>query len=149
MPQDLTAAAILFAVLAVVVVLIQFGDRVLATSTDMVMLGRFQQRLHDRLLVLGNNFHQRVGLSDATMIVTRYAMTVQSLMREVASFPFVRGLTLLTAMIYLLNNLSMLGNPPVWVPFLLLGIVVIFPIVGWRLSIMLRSAFQSFARSRR
>ncbi len=142
MPQDLTAAAILFAVLAVVVVLIQFGDRVLATSTDMVMLGRFQQRLHDRLLVLGNNFHQRVGLSDATMIVTRYAMTVQSLMREVASFPFVRGLTLLTAMIYLLNNLSMLGNPPVWVPFLLLGIVVIFPIVGWRLSIMLRSAFQ-------
>jgi len=142
MPQDLTAAAILFAVLAVVVVLMQFGDRVLATSTDMVMLGRFQQRLHDKLLVLGNNFHQRVGLSDATMIVTRYAMTVQSLMREVASFPFVRGLTLLTAMIYLLNNLSMLGNPPVWVPFLLLGIVVIFPIVGWRLSIMLRSAFQ-------
>ena len=142
MPQDLTTAAILFAVLAAVVVLLQFGDRVLATSTDMIMLGRLQERLHDRLLILGSNFHQRVGLSDATMIVTRYAMTAQSLMREVASFPFVRGLTLITAMIYLLNNLSMLGNPPAWVPFLLLGIVVGFPVVGWRMSIMLRPAFQ-------
>ena len=56
----------------------------------MVMLGRLQQRLHDRLLILGSNFHQRVGLSDATMIVTRYAMTMQSLMREVASFPCTR-----------------------------------------------------------
>lgn len=142
MPQDLTTAAILFAVLAAVVVLLQFGDRVLATSTDMIMLGRLQERLHDRLLILGSNFHQRVGLSDATMIVTRYAMTAQSLMREVASFPFVRGLTLITAMIYLLNSLSMLGNPPAWVPFLLLGIVVGFPVVGWRMSIMLRPAFQ-------
>jgi ABC-type multidrug transport system fused ATPase/permease subunit len=142
MPHDLATAAILFAALAAVVVPLQFGDRVLSTSTDMVMLGRLQQRLHDRLLILGSNFHQRVGLSDATMIVTRYAMTMQSLMREVASFPFVRGLTLLTAMIYLLNSLSMLGNPPAWVSVMLVGIVVLFPIVGWGLSNFLRSAFQ-------
>ena len=142
MPHDLATAAILFAALAAVVVPLQFGDRVLSTSTDMIMLGRLQERLHDRLSILGSNFHQRVGLSDATMIVTRYAMTMQSLMREVASFPFVRGLTLLTAMIYLLNSLSMLGNPPAWVSVMLVGIVVLFPIVGWGLSNFLRSAFQ-------
>ena len=145
LPGTLTAAALLFAFLAVLVVLLQFADRVLAASTDQMMLGRLQQRLHDRLLVLGADFHQRTGLSDSSMIVTRYAMIAQSLLREVASFPFVRGLSLASAMIYLLNNLSMLGNPPAWVPFLLLGIVVLFPVAGWRLSAMLRPAFHQSA----
>ncbi len=144
-PTYLPYAAALFAALAVAVVILQFVDRVFATSTDMIMLGRLQLRLHDRLLSLGANFHQRVGLSDATMIVTRYSMTAQTLLREVASFPIVRGLTFLTATIYLLHNLSRLGNPPPWVPFLLIGIVVIFPVVGWRLSLMLRAASRQSA----
>jgi len=141
MPQDLTVAAVLFAVLSLAVVLMQFAGRVLTTSTDMVMLGRLQQRLHDRFLLLGTAFHQRVGLSDATIIITRHAATAQTLMKEIASFPLIRGLALVTSMIYLANNLSMLGNPPWWVPILLLAIVVTFPIAGWRLSMMLRAAY--------
>ena len=58
------------------------------------------------------------------------------------SFPVVKGIGFITAIIFLTNNLSMMGNPPLWIQATLLATIFILPVGGWRLSLKLRQAYE-------
>jgi ABC-type multidrug transport system fused ATPase/permease subunit len=141
LPQDVQTAAVLFTSIALILVVLQIVDRALTSWTDTTMLGRLQQRLHDKLLTLGPAYHQQHDLSETTLIVTRYAAGTQQLLRDLISFPVVRGVTLTLAIVFLVGNMQAIGDTPLWLRGLLLSAVFILPIGGWWLSRNVRVAF--------
>ncbi|HEY7056393.1 MAG TPA: ABC transporter ATP-binding protein [Vicinamibacterales bacterium] len=147
LPGDVETAAVLFATLALVLVLLQVLNRALTSWTDATMLGRLQQRLHDKLLSLGPSYHERHDLSETTMIVTRYAGGTQLLLRDLVAFPVVRGVTLVLALLFLVNNMQAIGDTPVWLRALLISAIFVLPIGGWWLSRNVRVAFDRVRRS--
>jgi ABC-type multidrug transport system fused ATPase/permease subunit len=75
------------------------------------------------------------------LIVTRFSSDTQILLRDVISFPIVRGIGLITAIIFLANSFSMMGDPPFWIQATLLATIFILPMGGWWLSLKLLQAF--------
>ena len=142
LPGTLETAAIVFASLALLLILLRFVDRMVMTWSDNVMVARLQQRLHDKLLVLGPSYHQSHDLGETMLIVTRFSTGTQLLLRDLLSFPVVRGISLVTAMIFLTNNLTAVGETPRWVQVILLATIFILPLGGWWLSLKLRRAFE-------
>jgi ATP-binding cassette subfamily B protein len=142
LPGSLESAAIVFASIALLLILLRFIERIIMTWSDNLMVARLQQRLHDKLLDLGPAYHQSHDLGETMLIVTRFSSGTQLLLRDLISFPVVRGISLVTAMIFLTNNLAAVGQTPVWVQATLLATIFILPVGGWWLSLRLRQAFE-------
>ena len=142
LPGKLETAAIVFASLALLLILLRFLERIIMTWSDNIMVARLQQRLHDKLLGLGPAYHQSHDLGETMLIVTRFSTGTQLLLRDLISFPVVRGISLVTAMVFLANNLVAVGETPVWVQATLLATIFILPLGGWWLSLKLRLAFE-------
>ncbi len=141
LPDNLETAAIVFIFLTLFLIPLSFLDRLSLTWSNNLMAARLQQRLHDKLLDLGPAYHHTHELGETMLIVTRFSSDTQILLRDVISFPVVRGISLVTAIIFLTNSLSMMGNPPLWIQATLLATIFILPVGGWWLSLKLRQAF--------
>ncbi len=105
------------------------------------MAANLQQRLHDKLINLGPTYHHSHELGETMLIVTRFSSDSQILLRDVVSFPADSRAGLITAVIFLVNNFSMMGNPPVWIQASLIATIFILPLGGWWLSLRLRHAY--------
>jgi ABC-type multidrug transport system fused ATPase/permease subunit len=112
LPDQPRAAAIIFAFLTLFLILLGFLDRLTLTWSNNLMAVRLQQRLHDKLLDLGPTYHHSHDLGETMLIVTRFSSPTQILLRDLISFPVVRGVGLITAIIFLANSFSMMGDPP-------------------------------------
>ena len=112
LPDNLETAAFVFASLTLLLILLSFLDRFALNWSNNLMAANLQQRLHDKLLDLGPTYHHSHDLGETMPIVTRFFSDTQILLRDVISFPVVRGISLVTAMIFLTNSLSMMGTPP-------------------------------------
>ena len=142
LPDQPRAAAIIFAFLTLFLILLGFLDRLTLTWSNNLMAVRLQQRLHDKLLDLGPTYHHSHDLGETMLIVTRFSSPTQILLRDLISFPVVRGVGLITAIIFLANSFSMMGDPPLWIQRTLLATIFILPLGGWWLSLKLRLAFE-------
>jgi ABC-type multidrug transport system fused ATPase/permease subunit len=142
LPDNLKTAAIVFAFLTLFLIVLLFIDRLALTWSNNLMAANLQQRLHDKLLHLGPTYHHSHDLGETMLIVTRFSTSTQILLRDFISFPVVRGIGLITAIVFLANSFSMLGNPPFWIQATLLSTLVILPVGGWWLSLRLRQAFK-------
>ncbi len=141
LPDNLESAAITFAFLTLFLILITFLNRLALAWSNNLMAAKLQQRLHDKLLDLGPAYHHAHDLGETMLIVTRFSTDTQVLLRDVISFPVVRGIGFITAIIFLTNSFSMMGDPPHWIQAALLATIFILPIGGWWLSHRLRLAF--------
>lgn len=143
LPTDLTTAAVMFAVISLFVLFLQFAENSINVWCDSAMVARLQQRLHDRLLELGPGFHQKVGIAQTQQIATIYLRTTQTMLRHIVSYPILYGVGFVTATIYLFNNLTIVTQCDLGVlPFIILGAIVTLPIVSWWLAGRLRRAFR-------
>ena len=142
LPSNLETAAVTFATIALLLIFLRFIDRIIMNWSDSLMVARLQQRLHDKLLGLGPTYHQSHDLGETMLIVTRFSVGTQQLLRDLISFPLVRGIGLVTAMVFLTNNLMAVGKTPLWVKVTLLATIFILPLGGWWLSLKLRQAYE-------
>jgi ATP-binding cassette subfamily B protein len=143
LPTDLTTAAVLFAVVSLLVLVLQFAENSINVWCDSAMVGRLQQRLHDRLLALGPAFHQKVSVAQTQQIATVYLRTTQTMLRHIVAYPILYGVGFITATIYLFNNLTIVTQCDLGVlPFVILGAIVTLPIVSWWLAGRLRRAYR-------
>lgn len=142
LPGTLQTAAITFAILAVLIIFLKFSEKIIMTWSNSLMLAKLQQRLHDKLLNLGPSYHQSHELGETLLIVTRFATNIQPLLRDLMSFPVIKGIGLITAMIFLTNNLVAVGKTPLWIKMIMLASIIILPLGGWWLSIKLRQAYE-------
>jgi len=140
-PTDIETAAITFAVLGLALIGLQLANRVLSAWNDARMLERLQQALHDKLVALGMGYHGRHDLGENTTIVMQYTQGAQPMLRDVLAFPVVRGISLISALVFLFHNMSNVGDTPLLLQALLIGLLLTLPIGGWWLSQHLRAAF--------
>ncbi len=86
-PLAVRNEAFLYAGIAAALIGLQFGGRVLTGWSDLAMVAKLQQALHDRLLQLGAAFHDRHEQGEMSFIVLQCAGGAQQMLRELASFP--------------------------------------------------------------
>lgn len=140
-PQSTTSAFELLAMLAILAIFLALTERLLTQWSDNVMLARLQQRLHDKLLTLGPGYHIANDVGVTTLVVSRFSTGAQLLLRDLISFPVVRGIGLVTALVFLFNALSSIGNTPVALKLVLVAVILLLPILGVNLARRLRKAF--------
>jgi ABC-type multidrug transport system fused ATPase/permease subunit len=141
LPQDTTWTAILFAVTAMIVIALSFANRVGTVWINTLMLQKLQLRLHDKLIRLGPSYHARHDMGENSAVIMQYTAGAQPMLRDVLSFPFVRGLSLVTAIIFLFYNLSELRGQDDVLYALLAVLLIVLPVGGWWLSSRLRGAY--------
>jgi ABC-type multidrug transport system fused ATPase/permease subunit len=140
-PQSTTSAFELLAVLAILAIFLSLTERLLTQWSDNVMLARLQQRLHDKLLTLGPGYHIANDVGVTTLVVSRFSTGAQLLLRDLISFPVVRGIGLITALVFLFNALASIGSTPVALKLVLLAVLLFLPVIGVNLARRLRKAF--------
>jgi ATP-binding cassette subfamily B protein len=134
LPGDLQSAAIVFAVTAILMIVLIFGERIYGAWADNLIATRLQQRLHDKLLALGPEFHRKHDLSETSLTVTAFAPGAQQIACDLIAFPVVRGIGLVTAILFLIHNLQALHGAPVWMQIVLIASVILLPFAGWWFS---------------
>jgi ABC-type multidrug transport system fused ATPase/permease subunit len=147
LPQDMGLTVILFAATAALLIITGFANKVCTAWFDAVMLQRMQLKLHDKLLQLGYGYHRSHDMGENTALVMQYATGAQGVLRDVLAFPFVNGISLLSAIIFLFYNISDLGSRDV-IYALLAILLLVLPAGGVWLSSKLRLAHGS-VRDRR
>jgi ATP-binding cassette subfamily B protein len=134
LPGDLQSAAIVFAVTAILMIVLIFAERIYNAWSDNLISTRLQQRLHDKLLALGPDFHRRHDLSETSLTVTAFAPGAQQIACDLIAFPVVRGIGLVTAILFLIHNLQALHGAPAWMQIVLIAAVIVLPFAGWWFS---------------
>jgi len=140
LPKTLTGAAILFAVLALGGILLTFLERMSNVLSDTAMTAKLQQHLHDKLLRLGPAYHSKHDLGETMLVVSRFAGGAAMVLQDLISFPLLRGIGLVTAVIFLASNLDTIGGSPLWMRAALLVGLLLLPLGGWLLSSRVRGA---------
>jgi len=141
LPDNTRLTAILFAVSALVAIALSFANRVGTVWINTLMLQKLQLRLHDKLVRLGPSYHANHDMGENTAVITQYAAGAQPMLRDVLAFPFVRGVALLTAILFLFYNLSELRGQDEAIYALLAVLLIVLPVGGWFLSSRLRVAY--------
>jgi ABC-type multidrug transport system fused ATPase/permease subunit len=101
---SLTHDAVLFAVLAILLIALQFASQYVAVWSDTEMVRRLQQKLHDKLLALGPVFHDKHDVGRTSMTVMQFAAGAQPALKQFVSFPFIDGISLIAALRLLFTN---------------------------------------------
>lgn len=140
-PQSTSHSFELLAILTILAILLSLSEKLMTQWSDQTMLAKLQQRLHDKLLTLGPGYHIANDVGVTTVVVSRFSMGAQMLLRDLISFPIVRGIGLVTALVFLFNALASIGDTPVALKIALLGVLITLPVVGVYLSRRLRKAF--------
>jgi ABC-type multidrug transport system fused ATPase/permease subunit len=141
LPNDTKWTAVLFAITALIAIALAFGNRVGMVWLNTLMLQRLQSRLHDKLIQLGPSYHSKHDMGETSAVIMQYSAGAQPMLRDVLSFPFVRGVSLATAIVFLFYNLSDLQGQDGVVYVLLAALLIVLPVGGWWLSSKLRSAY--------
>src|SRR5262249_39533647 len=69
-----------------------------------------------------------------SLTVTAFAPGAQQIACDLIAFPLVRGIGLVTAILFLIHNLQALHGAPVWMQIVLIAAVVVLPFAGWWFS---------------
>jgi ABC-type multidrug transport system fused ATPase/permease subunit len=134
--------ALLYAVLAVVVILLSMASKLITTWSNERMLVTLRGLLHDRMLLLGPIFHGKVSGPQLVQIINNFSAGAQFTLREILAYPLTRGVGLVTAGFFLADNLAAFSGIPPVMRWVLLALVVIIPLIGWKLSGVVGRAFE-------
>ncbi|PWR23512.1 hypothetical protein DKG75_02770 [Zavarzinia compransoris] len=134
--------ALLYAILAVVVILLSMASKLVTTWSNEKMLVALRALLHDRMLLLGPIFHAKVSGPQLVQIVNNFSAGAQFTLREILAYPLTRGVGMVTAGFFLADNLAAFESIPPLIRIVLLGLVVVIPLIGWKLSGIVGRAFE-------
>ncbi len=141
LPRDGSSAAILFAIMTFVLIVLAYVNRIILAWTDNLMLGRLRQDIHDKMLTLGPSFHQNFGGGRATLVLTSFVMVAQLILKEVITGPVTRLVPMVVALFFLSYNLNTIRQQDYTIQTILLVGLVVLPIIGWFLASRLQTAF--------
>jgi len=139
-PESLTEAAYLLVSIVVFLTLFSFAARAIAAIADSRMLERLQLSLHDKLLSLSSEWHDRHDASSSVQLVDRIARGAQPTLSRAAKYPLVQAIGLFTGAGLLSLNLSQSLSTPWQIQVLGLAFLLGLPIVSWRLSNRVRAS---------
>jgi ATP-binding cassette subfamily B protein len=141
LPNNTAWTAVLFAITAILTIGLAFSNRVGTVWINTLMLRGLQLRLHDKLIRLGPSYHSQHDMGENSAVIMQYSAGAQPMLRDVLSFPIVRLVSLVTAILFLFYNLSELRSQSGVVYALLAVLLIVLPVGGWWLSSRLRGAY--------
>jgi len=141
LPQSKMGVAFMFLAVGVGILVLSFLSRVVGMLCDNVLIQKLQQRLHDKMLTLGPEYHQKHQQGELTAVVMNYSTGAEMLLTGTYSMPIVSGLSFVTAVGFLADSLSKAGAIPVALQVALLAVLVASPLVGWKLAARLKAAY--------
>jgi ATP-binding cassette subfamily B protein len=141
LPRTGETAVIVFAAVTVFLLLLTYATRVLTAYVDNRMVGRLRQDVHDRLLTFGPTYFESFDSGQATLLVTSFVPTAQTMLNEVITGPIVRLVSMGGALYFLALNLNTLQQQDRLIHAIFLVGLVGLPIIGWFLSVRLRASF--------
>jgi len=141
LPHDGATAAIVFAVVTVVLIVLGYGNRLLGAWITNMMVGRMRQEIHDKLLTLGPSFQQKFDTGRSMLLVMQFVSIAQMMLKEVITAPIIKGVSIAGALFFLAALLAALQEQNNLVHTVLLVALVALPIIGWFLAARLRAAF--------
>jgi ATP-binding cassette, subfamily B, bacterial len=144
LPAGAREAALLLVVVIVIMALLQFAFRTIDALANSRMTASLQSILHDKLMALGTEWHDREGNNTgANMQTINLSVVVQQSLALVLKSPLIQGISVATAVTLILQALAQLPQTPIWVEIfggiLLLGL----PVLAWQLSQPVRHANES------
>jgi len=144
MPKTLFWTALLFGIISIGLFGLQFLDSYFTLAIDTVVIYRLQEKLHQKMLRVGPQYHASHNIGALQMLFTRYVSQSAGILRELLAFPVVNGIALVTASIYLWQNLTPLSGAggTAMMPFII-GTLIGMPFIAWRASQAMRQAIQS------
>jgi len=141
-PQQLLPAVALMVATIVFLKLFDYAIRAIDELLNSRMLERLQLTLHDKLLQLGPEWHDRRDAGNSTMLVNSLAPGVRSTLSQVAQYPIVEGVGLVGALALIYSNLGNLPDIPVSVRIGVVVALLAIPLVSRWLSNRAREAYQ-------
>jgi ABC-type multidrug transport system fused ATPase/permease subunit len=141
LPRDGATAAVLFAGLTVLLIVLAYVERIILAWTDNLMVGRLRQDIHDKVLTLGPSFHEKFGAGRATLVLTSFVMIAQLILKEVVTAPVTRLVPMIIALVFLSYNLNTIGQQDYAIQAILFVGLIVLPIIGWYLASRLQTAF--------
>ncbi len=132
-----------YAAISILALALQYSYRIVTAHANGAMLGALQQRLHDRLLGMPPTYHDRNDLGETTTLVMADAQGCQPMLSELIASPVTQGVTLVSALLFLLQSLGELHDVPMVAQLVLVAVLVVVPQIGWWLSSRLRVAYDA------
>jgi ATP-binding cassette subfamily B protein len=139
MPSSLPALAWVFLAVILVWVASTLLERIANSTADARITQYLQQRMHDKVLTLGPGYHGAHELGQTSATVIQFAQGAQQMLCELYRSTLVQVVTFVLAVVALLSQLTAgAGLATGWI-VALLALLVVLPVVGWRLSKLLRT----------
>ncbi len=123
------------------------AERLLTTWSDLQMLAELQRKLHDRLLALGPRYHSQHSVGETSAIVSRFATGAELVLRDLVASPVVRGISLVTALLLLMENVATLHDTRPALEIVLFLSVLTLPLVSVAVARRLRALFTAVRSS--
>ncbi|MBU2487854.1 MAG: ABC transporter ATP-binding protein/permease [Proteobacteria bacterium] len=137
LPSNLSHLVWLFFGIILLSMVLDVSSRVAETKSDSEIAQELALRLHDKALTLGPSFHQENPGGRLSAVVTQFSQGAQQTLCELYRSLIIQAITFVLALYTLIHELAYAVNiPPSWMAGLV-GLVVVFPLVGWQLSRLL------------
>ncbi|MEO1200480.1 MAG: ABC transporter ATP-binding protein, partial [Pseudomonadota bacterium] len=135
------ALMVLFGVLVVAGILINFFSRTYSAAVDYEMVHGMRGRIHRVMLDPGLNRAtlDKSGVGDRVSVIERQVQGAQPMLREIFCLPITRLIPLVTAIILLFLNLPDTGGGQWGIYLIILVGLVASPLVGIKLAEILRA----------
>jgi ABC-type multidrug transport system fused ATPase/permease subunit len=132
--------AYLLVVTVVLLPLFAFAARAISAFADSRMLQQLQLSLHDKLLRLGVEWHDRHDTATSVQLVDRIARGAQPALSMAAKYPLVQAIGLCTGSGLLSLNLGQSLKTPWEIQAIGFALLLGLPFVAWRLSNRVRAS---------
>lgn len=144
LPNAASTAALLLVSVIVFLATFRFAFRAIGDLANNRMISALQCLLHDKLLGLGTDWHDREGHDEGAslQVISLAPMVQQSLARFVQS-PIVQGSGVVAGFIFILQGLGKLPETPLWIEILAGALLLGLPVMAWWLSQFVRHANES------
>jgi len=132
-PKDLNRLAWLFFIVVILNIICAFYARYITSKADSKILHKLQLALHDKILTLGSSYHRENDIGRTSSVVNQLSSGAQMMFSEFYRNTGVQIVTLISSVLVLVTQLSN-SNVPDYLIICLIVIIIVFPIIGWKLS---------------
>jgi len=132
-PKSIAGLSWLFFTVVILSIVCAFFASLITTKADSIILQKLQLALHDKILTLGHNYHRENDLGKNSSIVNQFSSGTQMMLCGFYRSSVVQIVTLISSVLVLISQLSS-SNVPAYLNVCLIVLIIIFPIIGWKLS---------------
>jgi ABC-type multidrug transport system fused ATPase/permease subunit len=125
----------------VAIIILSIINRFLSVYTDFALIKKLQLMLHDKILKLGPEYHQKHQQGELNTIITNFSTGSAPMLVQIYSMPIVQIVVLFNAVVLILQNLNTMQAIPGFLKIVLVIALLTFPLIGILLARRIGEAY--------